>query len=196
MEEWKSIPGYEGKYEVSSSGSVRSVGRYIDAPNGRTRWLPQRILTASVQKKWGYCMVYLYNEGKAKAHLVHKLVALLFLDIPWSTDIDHIDRDKSNNACSNLRSTTQQLNNMNQGPQKNNSCGLKGVHWRRDMGVWRASIRVNRKLYHLGHFQTKEKAALAYNEAALHYFGDVAWLNPVDASILEIQPLLPHPENT
>jgi hypothetical protein len=60
---------------------------------------------------------------------------------------------------------------------KNNTSGYKGVCWVESNQKYRASIGVNYETILLGHFNVKEDAARAYNEAALKYFGENAWLN-------------------
>jgi hypothetical protein len=100
----------------------------------------------------------------------------------WIRDgrqIDHIDGNGLNNCSSNLRIVTLAQNQYNQKLSKNNKSGFKGVYWDREFGKWRANIRFNGKLKHLGRFDDPIEAAKAYNDAALEYFGEFARLNPV-----------------
>ena len=91
--------------------------------------------------------------------------------------VDHIDGDKGNCRRSNMRLCSQTENNRNIGLQENNQSGYKGVHWASDRGKWRADITVDRKHIHLGSFDSPTKAAQAYDEAALKYFGPFAKTN-------------------
>ena len=91
-EKWKPIFGYDGKYEVSDLGRVRSKKR-----GG------EKILRPA-KKKSGYLTVALCRNGKAKFHLVHRLVASAFVpnDNIFNIEVNHIDEDKTNNRASNL----------------------------------------------------------------------------------------------
>ena len=94
-EEWRDIKGYEGKYQVSNLGRVRSL---IDS-HGNYR---EKILNYS-PKKDGYIQVSLCKKGKSKDFKLHRLVAEAF--IPNSNNlscINHKDEDKTNNCVSNL----------------------------------------------------------------------------------------------
>lgn len=92
--------------------------------------------------------------------------------------IDHINGDKLDNRKENLRFCTQRENSKNvKVERKNNTSGYKGVAWKKQNKKWRASIFLNYKNIHIGYYDTKEKAALAYNEAAIKYHGEFARLN-------------------
>lgn len=89
--------------------------------------------------------------------------------------IDHRDGNGLNNLPSNLRIATSTENSRNRRKNSNNQSGYKGVCW--CARKWRAAIRVNGKLKHLGYFENVTDAALAYDVAAIHYFGEFAHLN-------------------
>ena len=102
-----------------------------------------------------------YNKVNVdgKLYLRHRLVVAAFnpaFDIN-NTDhkVDHIDRDKLNNAFSNLRVVTQQGNLFN-------NHIAKGYSWNKAVGKWHAQIRVDRKKKNLGYFDTEEEARAAY----------------------------------
>lgn len=96
MEIWKDIEGYEGLYQVSTHGRVRSLG------NGKYNNSKVRLLKPSINT-WGYLQVCLCKNGKTKKYLVHRLVAEAFLP-NWFDDpqVNHIDEDKTNNHIDNL----------------------------------------------------------------------------------------------
>jgi hypothetical protein len=95
---WKDISEYEGLYQVSNLGRVKSLGRYIN----KTQWLPEKI-KATGDNGNGYKIVNLYKNNKGKMFYVHRLVAKAFLgDIPLGYEVNHIDFDKSNNKLCNL----------------------------------------------------------------------------------------------
>lgn len=90
--------------------------------------------------------------------------------------IDHADRNGLNNQRSNLRIATQSQNNANTRPRQGTSI-FKGVHWSQENNNWRASIRVNGKLYSLGRYTSEVAAALIYDAAAREAFGEFARTN-------------------
>ena len=103
MEKWKSIAGYEGLYEVSNLGRVRSL------KFGKTK-----ILTPK-NNGIGYFQVGLRKDGISKYLLVHRLVANAFIPNPQNLKtVNHIDEDKSNNNVSNLEWMSQ-TDNINYG---------------------------------------------------------------------------------
>lgn len=110
MTEWRDVVGYEGSYEVSDDGQVRSVDRIIQT---RNRWgecgrrFPSRILKPFLSRQ-GYVRVAL-SEGAAghTKRTVHSLVAEAFIGPrPEGLQVCHNDGDKSNNRPSNLRYDT------------------------------------------------------------------------------------------
>lgn len=101
-EEWKDIPGYEGHYQASTLGNIRSVKRETV------------VLKGDLQRN-GYRRVYLWTSGRKRNCLVHRLVALTFIQNPNGySDINHIDENKQNNSIDNLQWCTH-LFNMNYG---------------------------------------------------------------------------------
>jgi hypothetical protein len=97
--------------------------------------------------------------------------------------IDHADRDGLNNRFSNLRIASCKENNWNTKIREDNSSGYKGVHYHVPPygdPTWRARLQVDGKRLHLGLFPTAVEAAIAYNEAAIKYYGDFASLNIID----------------
>ena len=98
IEEWRTIVGYEGQYEVSSYGRVRSLDRY-DKMN---RFWKGRILNLHTGTG-GYLFVGLSSNGNEKNYLVHRLVAQAFIPNPNNLpQVNHKDENKANNAAENL----------------------------------------------------------------------------------------------
>lgn len=109
MEQWKSVPQYEGLYEVSEYGRVRSLDRVVNCKLGK-RTIKGKILSQRTTP-FGYKEVGLGNNGNAKTHKVHRLVALAFLTNPESKlFVNHIDGNKVNNLLTNLEFVTASEN--------------------------------------------------------------------------------------
>lgn len=107
-EEWKDIKGYEGFYQVSNYGMVRSVDRFTNRDGG-AQFRKGQLLSPG-KDRWGYRFVILQNRTK-KCKMIHRLVSAAFLDpIPGKPIVNHIDGNKSNNAVDNLEYCTQSEN--------------------------------------------------------------------------------------
>lgn len=111
MEEWKDIKGYEGLYQVSNEGRVKSLGRYIKSRGNGKSWRNERILKLKTDK-YGYSVVGLTSyEGVMKWKKVHRLVAEAFIP---NTDnlpqVNHKNEDKTLNIVENLEWCTQAYN--------------------------------------------------------------------------------------
>lgn len=120
MEEWRNIIGFEGLYQVSNLGRLRSVDRKIWNP-GKNCYRNQhgKILNLSLDKG-GYLRVTLSKEGKIKQYLVHRLVAMTFIPNPDNLpQINHIDECKTNNSVINLEWCDNEYN-CNYGNHNNN----------------------------------------------------------------------------
>lgn len=113
MEEWRTVGGFEGLYEVSNTGLVRRVGKASRNGNGRGGGARLgRILTAQTSTHNDYLSVQLWSNGKPKIRLVHILVASAFLGpCPDGLEVNHADGNKLNSAASNLEYMTHSENN-------------------------------------------------------------------------------------
>lgn len=112
MENWKQIPGYEGIYEVSDEGRVRSAKNKTtnSVLHGERKW-QQRILKQKSDKN-GYKRVSLWKNKMVKDFLVHRLVAMTFIEKVDGKDIiNHKDGVQWNNNVSNLEWCTYKENN-------------------------------------------------------------------------------------
>lgn len=110
MEEvWKDIKGYEGYYQISNFGRVKSLERFISTKNNKTYLIPERILCSKPTK--GYPSVGLSKNGVSEHHDIHRLVAEAFIpNIDNKPQIDHIDGNKHNNMVTNLHWVTSKEN--------------------------------------------------------------------------------------
>lgn len=107
--EWRDIPGFEGYYQASNTGQIRSLDRVVNTSAG-TRVARGRVLKQKTLKS-GYRAVNLSKNGKYESFVVHRLVASAFLvKQPDMKCVDHINSDRADNRVSNLRWCTQQMN--------------------------------------------------------------------------------------
>ena len=99
---WRPIEGYEGLYEVSSYGRVKSLEKSYIRKNGIIDHKSERILIP-IKDKDGYLQVKLYKDKKQYTRKLHRLVAEAFLDNPYNKpEVNHKDEDKTNNRVDNL----------------------------------------------------------------------------------------------
>ena len=103
---WRPVFGYEGLYEVSNQGRVRSFHKSIKNPE-----IPRILAPGNVR---GYRQIVLRKDGKNASGLVHRLVAMAFVGLPPTPDhqVNHKDFNKSNNVPENLEWVTQAENNI------------------------------------------------------------------------------------
>jgi hypothetical protein len=92
---------------------------------------------------------------------------------------DHVNRDSLDNRKVNLRSCSYLQNNRNVTKRKNATSKYKGVSFEKRRNLWYAQIMVNYKTISLGYWEKEAEAALAYNNGALKYFGEFAYLNQI-----------------
>lgn len=110
IEEWKPIKGYEGFYEVSNTGKVRSVNRELVKPNGISYHYKSVVLKQRDNGN-GYLIVCLRKRCSHKNKYIHRLVAEAFIPNPENkSEINHKDGNKTNNVISNLEWCTRSQN--------------------------------------------------------------------------------------
>lgn len=109
QEVWKDITGYEGYYQVSNLGRVRSVDRMVKGKKENLRFVKGRILQPNLSE--GYLMVGLCKSGRQSTIRVHRLVAEAFIPNPENKrTVNHIDENKLNNTITNLEWATDKEN--------------------------------------------------------------------------------------
>ena len=147
IEQWKDVKGYEGLYQVSSIGRVKSLR--ID-----------RMLKPNNHHE--YNRVSLVKDGKKRNCLVHRLVAMAFIPNPSNKkQINHINKNRSDNRVDNIEWVTQRENtNHSYSFKKNRSSEYTGVTKQGDK--WVSRYKENGIEIYLGIFKTEEEAATAY----------------------------------
>lgn len=109
---WKDIKGYEGWYQISNLGNVKSVKREIKYSNGIIVPYPEKVLKGFIKPN-GYKVIDLYKNKKKKKFYIHRLVAESFIDNPLNKpEINHINENKLDNRVGNLEWCTSSENKL------------------------------------------------------------------------------------
>lgn len=148
IEEWKPVVGYEGLYEISNLGRVKSLTKW----QGNKHIFSEHIIKPT-DNGHGYMIVSLRKEGKRKSHYVHRLVATEFIENYKNYKyVNHIDYDKTNNKVNNLEWCTQKQNIIHSIPRMRHrksithtNTGEKYISFRKSKNVYR--ITINKKEY-------------------------------------------------
>ena len=157
VEIWKDIPGYEGLYQVSDLGRVKSLN-YQNSKH-------EKIMVGGINGR-GYRHVCLRCNGVQKTKKIHQLVAITFLNHkPCGMElvIDHINDNILDNRLKNLQIVTNRFNVCK--TQGQYSSKYKGVSWNKKMNKFQSYIGINKKRIHLGTFDCELAASYAYQKA-------------------------------
>ncbi|BAM20907.1 HNH endonuclease [Enterococcus phage BC611] len=109
-EEWLDIKGYEGLYQISNLGRVKSLSKRVVYSNGSIREVPEKILTPS-ESTQGYLKVNFFKDKKPKTKYIHKLVYVTFVsEVKEGNQLNHINECKFDNTLANLEEVTAKEN--------------------------------------------------------------------------------------
>jgi len=165
LEVWKDIPGYEGLYQVSNLGNVKSLPKEWVSGKGLVKKHNGKILKGGTISS-EYITVQLYFNGNRKTYQIHQLVAMAFLNhIPNGHElvIDHINDNKLDNRVENLQIVTARFNCYK--TQGKYTSKYKGVSWHKKSNKWVSQITINGMVKHLGLFNCELEASKAYQKA-------------------------------
>jgi len=134
---------------------------YYDKATGKLFWCKWHRGRKSVSEPIGSVQPngYLVVTIAGERQLVHRLV-FFYVTGKWPIEIDHINRQRADNRWANLREVTRSLNHLNKPTPASNSSGFRGVK-KTKSGRWSAQIVWLKKKYHLGTFDTFERAMFA-----------------------------------
>jgi hypothetical protein len=157
IEIYKDVIDYEGIYQVSNLGNVKSM-----------KFNKEKILKPSKDSK-GYLSINLSVNGVFKMRNIHQLVAESFLNhkrCGYRLVVNHLDFNKTNNNVSNLEIVSAR-ENCNKKHLKSTS-QYTGVHWSKNSNKWISRITINGKNKHLGSFNDELRAVYAYQKELLN----------------------------
>lgn len=172
VEIWRDVVGYEGLYQVSSMGRVKSLSR--EMINGRNFFISKdRILKPCVDTT-GYYTLNLWKDRRPHTSKVHKLVAIAFLGhypCGQGTVLDHINGDKLDNRLTNLQMVTSRQNSTICFRKGRDTLTSKyvGVSWDKRSRKWDTGIRIEGKYTHLGRYSSEIDASNAYQSALSNF---------------------------
>ena len=154
IEVFKDVPNYEGIYQVSNLGNVKSL-----------KWKKEIIMKQGISSS-RYLAVNLRKENIAKYVKVHVLVAMVFLDFKPNGKqdfvIDHKNGIKADNRFENLQIISQRENVQKYHKSRK---GQIGADWHEQTKKWRSRIYINKRIVHLGLFEEEKDALKAYEIA-------------------------------
>jgi hypothetical protein len=162
MEEFRDVPGYEGLYQVSNLGNVKSLPRKRNHIGNTSYYTKEKIVKGTIVRG-GYLSFNLNKNSEIKHYRIHQLVAMAFLGHkPDGTSVivvDHIDDNRINNRLDNLQLITQRENTSKRIRGKSK---YLGTHWHSYHKKWCSSINVKYKTIYLGYFNCELAAHIAY----------------------------------
>jgi hypothetical protein len=165
LEVWKDVPDFEGYYQVSNVGNVKSLSRTILGKNNTPTLLKEKLLKFSTSTN-GYYQVILCKNSDRKIFKVHSLVAICFLNhVPDGTHnivVDHINEIKTDNSIENLRLIGHRENVSRS--IKDSTSTYVGVSWSKNAKKWISQITIEGNTKYLGLFDNEEDANKKYLE--------------------------------
>jgi hypothetical protein len=156
---WKPVLNYEGLYEASSLGRIRSLDRIVGGKNNTTKKIKGRVLVQSVDGA-GYLFVALCKNSISISKMVHRIVYISFYGYKELT-IDHKKiGNKFNNRLSNLEYVTQRENSQRYFATKDFTSCISGVSFNKQIKKWQVFIRFLGKQYFLGRYNCESEAII------------------------------------
>ena len=147
--------------------TIEGFDNYLIYPDGTVFSIKREMFLKPYKNKIGYYVVRLYKNGKGYMKTIHRLMGLTFIPNPnGKPQIDHIDRDKTNNNVENLRWATISENQQNTSHQCNNKLGIKNIRYNETRQRYRFRKTIN-KIIHRKYFKTLDEA-IAYKETYLN----------------------------
>ena len=164
---FKDIPNYEGMYQVSNLGNVKSLPRYRKTGTISNGYITKEKILKKTIFSNGYIIVTLSNCGKKEKKSVHQLVAIAFLGHKpngFKLVVDHINNIKTDNRLENLQIIT---NRENSSKKQKGTSKYTGVYFSFKNKKWVSAIYLNGKTIFLGQFLAEKEASVVYQNKLL-----------------------------
>lgn len=166
---FKDIKGYEGMYQISNLGRVKSLARMVIKRVDFIQPRKERIRKLSLSAS-GYFSVVLCKNKIFSSMRINRLVASAFIPNPDNKkEVNHIDSDKTNNNVNNLEWTTRRENVSHGKLRGKKSSKYIGVTYRKLRKRWEVSIQIDGKREYLGGYKIETDAYQAYLNALMKY---------------------------
>lgn len=173
MEIWKNIQDYEGIYECSSLGRIRSLDRYVLDSKRQIYFFVKGCELKPRKNKNGYLQVSLNKKGKRKMVYVHRIIAETFLEkIKDKNTINHIDGDKNNNCVDNLEWCTYSENNKHSYKELNRrivNCGGSKIP------VYMIDTETKELFYYVSIAEASKKINLSHTQINRYIHNNKKW---------------------
>jgi hypothetical protein len=158
---WKDIEGYDGYYQISNFGRVKSLSR--DVFNGMGYYLKKEKILKGRITKYGYINITITFNAKQYGLIIHRVVAQHFINnLKNKREVNHIDSIKLNNSVDNLEWVSSLENKCHKNKFTLNKKTSKyiGVALNKDVKTkkWRSTIKIKKKIIYLGSYYTEEEA--------------------------------------
>lgn len=141
---WRGIDGFDGFYEVSNLGRIRSKDHFVRHSKGGLALKKSRIIKTAISKKTGYECFSISYKGKRNTFLVHRCVVVAFPEICGESflgfEVDHINTVRNDNRAENLRVCTRHENHLNPITRKRYSEMNKGK--KKTTPVWNKGLKL------------------------------------------------------
>lgn len=161
---WKDIVGYEGLYQISNFGNVKSLDRVVKYCNNKTYVYKSKIRKPSVSE---YRLIALSKNGLVKMVKISRLVALHFLETDSNRKIvNHKDFNKHNDNIENLEWVSYSENSIHSFKRQNK---LRGIFYDKKRLKWACYLYRDNKNIFVGRFLTKKEAIIKQKEKLIQY---------------------------
>lgn len=166
---WRDVPDYEGQYQCSNLGNVKSVDRKVNIITGKKNYfLPIKGVNLKLIDNFGYRTVCLTKHNKAEWITVHQMVAICFLNhtrCGHKLVVNHINGIKTDNRVENLEIVTQRQNVEHFFNTRKTSSNYQRVSWNEQNKKWRSNLTIKGRGICLSYFDNELDAFNFSNKA-------------------------------